>query len=61
MRRYSAGSMQIFITGASGFIGRALHERYVADGHIVTGCDLAADPGRSGELRGGLVNVSSAV
>ncbi len=25
--------MRVFITGASGFIGRALHERYTADGH----------------------------
>jgi nucleoside-diphosphate-sugar epimerase len=38
--------MRVFITGASGFIGRALHERYRADGHEVRGCDLVADPGR---------------
>jgi nucleoside-diphosphate-sugar epimerase len=38
--------MRVFITGASGFIGRALHERYAADGHEVTGCDLAADTQR---------------
>lgn len=38
--------MRVFITGASGFIGRALYERYVADGHVVSGCDLVADPGR---------------
>src|ERR1700704_624111 len=38
--------MRVFITGASGFIGRALYERYVADGHEVVGCDLVADPGR---------------
>ena len=38
--------MRVFITGASGFIGRALCERYVADGHEVLGCDLVADPGR---------------
>jgi nucleoside-diphosphate-sugar epimerase len=36
--------MRVFITGASGFIGRALYERYQADGHDVRGCDLAADP-----------------
>jgi nucleoside-diphosphate-sugar epimerase len=38
--------MRVFITGASGFIGRALYERYAADGHEVSGCDLAADPAR---------------
>jgi len=38
--------MRVFITGASGFIGRALYERYAADGHEVVGCDLAADAHR---------------
>ncbi len=38
--------MRVFITGASGFIGRALFERYAADGHDVRGCDLVADPAR---------------
>ncbi len=38
--------MRVFITGASGFIGRALYERCVADGHQVRGCDLVADPAR---------------
>jgi nucleoside-diphosphate-sugar epimerase len=38
--------MQVFITGASGFIGRALGERYEADGHAVRGMDLAADTER---------------
>jgi nucleoside-diphosphate-sugar epimerase len=38
--------MRVFITGASGFIGRALYERYAADGHEALGCDLVADPGR---------------
>ena len=38
--------MRVFITGASGFIGRALHERYTADGHEVRGCDLVPDPAR---------------
>lgn len=38
--------MRVFITGASGFIGRALYERYAADGHEVRGCDLASDPSR---------------
>jgi nucleoside-diphosphate-sugar epimerase len=38
--------MRVFITGASGFIGRALYERYSADGHEVVGCDLVADPAR---------------
>jgi nucleoside-diphosphate-sugar epimerase len=39
--------VRVFITGASGFIGRALYERYLADGHEVLGCDLVADPERS--------------
>lgn len=34
------------MTGASGFIGRALYDRYVADGHEVLGCDLVPDPQR---------------
>ncbi len=38
--------MRVFITGASGFIGRALYERYAGDGHEVRGCDLQADPER---------------
>jgi nucleoside-diphosphate-sugar epimerase len=38
--------VRVFITGASGFIGRALYARYAADGHVVVGCDLAADPAR---------------
>jgi nucleoside-diphosphate-sugar epimerase len=38
--------MRVFITGASGFIGRALHERYAAGDHEVSGCDLIADPQR---------------
>ncbi len=38
--------MRVFITGACGFIGRALYERYAADGHEVLGCDLLADPER---------------
>lgn len=38
--------MKVFVTGASGFIGRVLCERYTADGHDVRGMDLVADPGR---------------
>ena len=38
--------MRVFITGAAGFIGRALLERYAADGHETRGCDLVADPAR---------------
>ena len=38
--------MRVFITGASGFIGRALYDRYAADGHEVRGCDLTQDPER---------------
>jgi nucleoside-diphosphate-sugar epimerase len=37
---------RVFITGASGFIGRALGDRYRAAGHEVTGCDLVADAER---------------
>ena len=36
--------MRVFITGASGFIGRALTARFQADGHEVRGMDFAADP-----------------
>lgn len=39
--------MRVFVTGASGFLGRALCERYAADGHEVRGMDLAADADRS--------------
>ncbi|MBV9311393.1 MAG: NAD-dependent epimerase/dehydratase family protein [Solirubrobacterales bacterium] len=38
--------MRVFITGASGFIGRALYERLTAEGHEVRGMDVAADPAR---------------
>jgi nucleoside-diphosphate-sugar epimerase len=38
--------MRVFITGASGFIGRAVYDRYAADGHEVLGCDLVAEPER---------------
>ncbi|MFC7618225.1 NAD-dependent epimerase/dehydratase family protein [Actinokineospora soli] len=37
---------KVFITGASGFIGRALADRLTADGHEVRGVDLRADPAR---------------
>ena len=36
--------MRVFITGAGGFIGRALRERLRSLGHQVAGCDLVADP-----------------
>ena len=36
--------MRVFVTGASGFLGRALCARYAADGHEVRGMDLVADP-----------------
>ena len=36
--------MRVFITGASGFIGRALADRYRSEGHDVAGVDLVADP-----------------
>ncbi len=35
--------MRVFITGASGFIGRALYDRYRADGDEPRGCDLIPD------------------
>ncbi len=38
--------MRVFITGAAGFIGRALYDRYAAEGHEVRGCDLVADADR---------------
>ena len=34
----------VFVTGATGFIGKALAARYRADGWEVAGVDLAADP-----------------
>lgn len=37
---------RIFITGASGFVGRALGERYRSEGAQVAGVDLVAEPGR---------------
>ena len=37
--------MKVFITGASGFIGRALAARFREDGATVAGVDLRADPG----------------
>jgi nucleoside-diphosphate-sugar epimerase len=40
------GIGKVLITGANGFIGRALAERYRADGAEVTGIDLTADPDR---------------
>lgn len=40
------GSGHIFLTGALGFIGRAIGDRYAAEGWEVRGVDLAADPGR---------------
>lgn len=38
--------MKVFITGASGFIGRAVAERFRAQGAAVTGVDFAADTER---------------
>ncbi|HEX8066775.1 MAG TPA: NAD(P)-dependent oxidoreductase [Thermoleophilaceae bacterium] len=37
---------RVFVTGALGFIGRALADRYAAEGFEVRGVDLAPDPGR---------------
>ena len=37
----------VFITGASGFIGRALMARYAALGCRVAGIDMVADPARN--------------
>lgn len=38
---------RVFITGASGFIGRALHGRLAELGAAVAGVDLRADPARN--------------
>lgn len=35
---------RVFITGANGFIGRALAQRYRSDGVDVSGVDMSADP-----------------
>jgi nucleoside-diphosphate-sugar epimerase len=37
---------RVLVTGALGFIGRAVADRLVADGHAVVGIDRVADPGR---------------
>jgi nucleoside-diphosphate-sugar epimerase len=42
----SLAGRTIFITGANGFIGRAMSERFRALGAVVRGVDLAADPAR---------------
>ncbi len=45
---------QVFITGANGFIGRALSERYRKDGWQVRGVDFSADADRdvvAGDVR----------
>ncbi|WP_445147636.1 NAD-dependent epimerase/dehydratase family protein [Baekduia sp. Peel2402] len=39
-------SGRVFITGARGFIGRALAERFAGDGWAVSGVDVVADPER---------------
>lgn len=39
--------MRVLVTGASGFIGRAVSDHLVHEGHDVRGIDLAADPSRS--------------
>lgn len=36
-------TLQVFVTGASGFLGRAVSARLRADGHMVRGVDRAAD------------------
>ena len=37
---------RLFLTGALGFIGRAIADRYASEGWEVRGVDLAADPAR---------------
>jgi len=52
--RQQAGRNRVVITGASGFIGRALSDRYRALGADVVGIDLVAAPDRgiiAGDLR----------
>ena len=44
MPEYQAG--HLFLTGALGFIGRAIADRYAAEGWEVRGVDLTADPER---------------
>jgi nucleoside-diphosphate-sugar epimerase len=40
------GEGHVFLTGALGFIGRAVADRYASEGWEVRGVDLAADPER---------------
>ncbi|HEX8647814.1 MAG TPA: NAD-dependent epimerase/dehydratase family protein [Thermoleophilaceae bacterium] len=40
------GTGHVFLTGALGFIGRAIADRYAAEGWEVRGVDLTADPER---------------
>jgi len=47
----------VFITGANGFMGRALMERYHAEGVAVSGVDVAADP-RRGVVEGNITEPS---
>jgi nucleoside-diphosphate-sugar epimerase len=45
---------RVFLTGALGFIGRAIADRYAAEGVEVRGVDVAADPARgvvAGDVR----------
>lgn len=39
-------TQQVLVTGASGFLGRAVTARLLADGHAVRGVDRVADPVR---------------
>ena len=34
----------VLVTGANGFVGRALVQRLIADGHMVSALDMAPDP-----------------
>ncbi|WP_026910414.1 NAD-dependent epimerase/dehydratase family protein [Patulibacter minatonensis] len=42
----TADPIRVLVTGALGFIGRAVTDRLIADGHEVVGIDRVADPSR---------------
>lgn len=57
-REAVARPARVFVTGASGFMGRALCDRYRADGVEVAGVDVVSDPDR-GVVAGDIADPSA--